>query len=112
MVLYELICLTRAQLTDTTVREIAKTAGATVINNGGVVRSIEDWGHRVLPKPIKKYQSKHDEARYFLMRFDTNPRVQKDLSLTIKLDPRVLRHSVVKLGERLDQIQLHKQPGS
>lgn len=35
-------------------------------------------------------------------------RVQKDVSLTIKLDPRVLRHSVVKLGERLDQLQIHK----
>lgn len=72
MVLYELICITRAQLATTTVREIAKTAGATVINNGGVVRGVQDWGTRVLPKPIKKYQSKHDEARYFLMWFDSN----------------------------------------
>lgn len=72
MVLYELICITRVNLADATIRELAKTAGATVINNGGVVRGIEDWGPKVLPKPIKKYQSKHDEARYFLMWFDTN----------------------------------------
>lgn len=79
MVLYELICLTRAQLADATVREIAKTAGATVINNGGVVRTLEDWGHKVLPKPIKKYQSKHDEARYFVMRFDANRMLSPEL---------------------------------
>lgn len=72
MVLYELICLTRAQLSDATVREIAKTAGATIINNGGVIRGVEDWGPRILPKPIKKYQAKHEEARYFLMKFDSN----------------------------------------
>lgn len=72
MVLYELICITRANLATTTVREIARTAGATVINNGGVIRDIEDWGPKTLPKPIKKYQAKHDEARYFLMWFDTN----------------------------------------
>lgn len=72
MVLYELICLTRPLLGDATVREIAKSAGATVINNGGVVRNILDWGKKPLPKPIKKYQAKHDEARYFLIWFDTN----------------------------------------
>ena len=106
MVLYELLCITRGALPDTTLREIARTAGATVINNGGVVRGVQDWGARMLPKPIKKYQQTNEEGRYFLMWFDTNPRVQKDVSITMKLDPRVLRHAVVKIGDRLET--LHK----
>lgn len=84
MVLYELICITRHNLAPATVREIAKTAGATVINNGGVVRAIDDWGTRILPKPIKKYQTKHDEARYFLMWFDTNRKCSHSISTRTK----------------------------
>ncbi|ORY87692.1 30S ribosomal protein S6 [Protomyces lactucae-debilis] len=93
MVLYELICITRSSLPEATLREIAKTAGSQVVQNGGVVRS-----------PVKKYQATYDDGNYMIMKFDTNPRVQKDVSLTIKLDPRVLRHSIVKLGDKLDEL--------
>lgn len=72
MVLYELICITRRQLNNSTLKEIARTAGATVINNGGVIRKIQNLGLKTLPKPIKKYQDTHLEANYFLMCFDTN----------------------------------------
>ncbi|BFZ56681.1 hypothetical protein PYCC9005_003729 [Savitreella phatthalungensis] len=72
MVLYELVCITRGALPDATMREIARTAGTQVINHGGVVRGIQDWGTRMLPSPIKKYQQTHQDGRYFLMWFDTN----------------------------------------
>ena len=120
MVLYELICITRSSLPEATLREIAKTAGSQVVQNGGVVRSVANWGVRPLPKPVKKYQATYDDGNYMVMKFDTNrasppcvwrtktnqtARVQKDVSLTIKLDPRVLRHSIVKLGDKLDALQ-------
>ena len=115
MVLYQLICITGSKVARPTIKEIAKTAGNTILNNGGVVREIQNLGIRTLPKPIKKYQATFDEANYFIMSFDSNrafisrlrliiARVQKNVSLTIKLDPRVLRHSIVKLGDKLDDI--------
>lgn len=38
------------------------------------------------------------------MQFDTNPRVLNTLSTRLKTDPRVIKWTTLKLGERLDQI--------
>ena len=120
MVLYELICITRKQTNvgAIVIREIARTAGTTILQNGGVVRKVHNMGLRTLPKPIKKFQATHDEANYFTMLFDSNRKlyvycvsdcsavVQKQVALTLNLDPRVLRHSVVKIGDRLQTLAL------
>lgn len=41
---------------------------------------------------------------HFLMQFDTNSRVLKTLSSRLQADPRVIKWTTLKLGERLDQI--------
>lgn len=38
------------------------------------------------------------------MQFDTNPRVLNTLSNRLRTDPRVIKWTTLKLGERLDQI--------
>ena len=41
---------------------------------------------------------------HFLLQFDTNPRVLHTLSSRLQADPRVIKWTTLKLGERLDQI--------
>lgn len=41
---------------------------------------------------------------HFLMHFDTNPRVLNTLSARLRSDPRVIKWTTLKLGERLEQI--------
>lgn len=51
-------------------------------------------------------ESHADQSSYshFLMQFDTNPRVLNTLSTRLRTDPRVIKWTTLKLGERLDQI--------
>ncbi|KAI9695839.1 MAG: hypothetical protein M1820_008394 [Bogoriella megaspora] len=84
---------------------IAKTAALTVLNAGGVVRGITNWGTFLLPKPLRVHQVLHHRGHYFIMRFDSGARTQHAVRKTIGLDPRMIRFSVVKMGFTLDKIK-------
>lgn len=38
------------------------------------------------------------------MQFDANPTVVSELNKRLKVDPRVLRHAVIRLGSKLEDI--------
>ncbi|RPB29736.1 hypothetical protein L211DRAFT_800221 [Terfezia boudieri ATCC MYA-4762] len=101
--LYELIAVVRPGSLHE-VKDIAKTAGLIVLNSGGVVRGYTNWGMLLLPTRAKKHQATYTHGHYFLMRFDSNGKAQQTVRNTLGLDPRMIKFSVVKLGERLDQI--------
>ncbi|KAI5811137.1 ribosomal protein S6 [Peziza echinospora] len=101
--LYELIAVVR-QGSLMEVKEIAKTAGMTVLNNGGVVRGYTNWGPVLLPTRARKHQATHDRGHYFIMRFDSNGATQQTVRTTLGLDPRMIKFSVVKLGDKLAEV--------
>jgi small subunit ribosomal protein S6 len=41
---------------------------------------------------------------YWLMHFDANPTTVQELGKKLRVDPRVLRHTVIKLGSKLDDV--------
>jgi len=87
------------------VKEIASTAGSLVLSNKGVLRGITNWGVFHLPRPISiKGGTKHHIGHYFVMRFDSSSKTQHEIRKTLKLEPRLLRFSVVKLAERLEDM--------
>ncbi|GAB7345659.1 hypothetical protein MBLNU457_3947t1 [Dothideomycetes sp. NU457] len=103
MVLYELIGTVRpGNLAE--VREIAKTTGTLIINSGGVVRGITNWGTFLLPKPLRRHNSLYHAGHYFIVRFDASARTQHAVRRTMGLDPRMIRYSVVKMGSKLGEI--------
>ncbi|KAH8722402.1 37S ribosomal protein Mrp17 [Phaeosphaeriaceae sp. PMI808] len=87
------------------VKEIAKTAGTIILSQRGVVRGYSNWGTFLLPKPAKKLQSTHHYGHHFIMRFDASARAQHALRRTMSLDPRLIRYSVVKMGEKFEHIK-------
>jgi len=87
------------------VREIAKTAGTIILRSSGVVRGFTNWGTFLLPKPAKKLQTTHQYGHHFIMRFDASARAQHTLRKTMGLDPRLIRYSVVKMGEKFEAIK-------
>lgn len=84
---------------------IAKTAGSIILNQNGVVRGYTNWGTFLLPKPAKKLQSTHHYGHHFIMRFDASAKAQHALRRTMSLDPRLIRYSVVKMGEKFEDIK-------
>ncbi|KAF2835396.1 ribosomal protein S6-containing protein [Patellaria atrata CBS 101060] len=102
--LYELIGIVRpGKLHE--IKEIAKTAGSTVLNSGGVIRGITNWGTFLLPKPTRKHQVLHHTGHYFIMRFDSSARTQHAVRRTLSLDPRMIRYSIVNMGSKLQDIK-------
>jgi small subunit ribosomal protein S6 len=102
--LYEMIAIVRpGRLSE--VKEIAKTAGKIVLEQNGVVRGVTNWGTFLLPKPARKLQSVHHKGHHFIMRFDSSPKTQHMLRRTMSLDPRLIRYSIVKMGEKLEEIK-------
>ena len=84
-----------------TLHRIARTAGQQVLRSNGVVRGYTNWGAFLLPRPTTKHQTQHHQGHYFIMRFDSSAETQQEIRRTLGLDPRMIRHSVVKIGERL-----------
>ncbi|KAL8935700.1 MAG: hypothetical protein Q9211_004565 [Gyalolechia sp. 1 TL-2023] len=85
------------------VKDIALKAGTVLLQNGGVIRSLTNWGPFLLTKPIKKHQRKHDSGHHFILRFDASPQVQEKVRKTIAIDPRMIRCGVVRMvgGDKL-----------
>ncbi|KAK8220165.1 hypothetical protein M8818_000581 [Zalaria obscura] len=102
--LYELIGVVRpGNLLE--VKEIAKTTGNIILNSGGVVRGISNWGTFLLPKPARKAQKLYHNGHYFIVRFDSSARTQHAVRRTLGLDPRLIRYNIVKMGSTLEQIK-------
>lgn len=69
------------------------------------MRGYSNWGTFLLPRATRKHQAVHREGHYFVMRFDSNAAAQHQVRKTLSLDPRMIRHSVVKLGSSLEEIK-------
>jgi small subunit ribosomal protein S6 len=65
---------------------------------------VTNWGTFLLPSPITKAETKYFHGHYFLMRFDSDARTQHAMKRTLSLDPRMLRFSIVKMGQKLEDI--------
>lgn len=76
-----------------------------MLDQNGVVRGVTNWGTFLLPKPAKKLQTTHHVGHHFIMRFDASARTQHALRRTMSLDPRLIRYSVVKMGEKFEHIK-------
>ncbi|KAI1206582.1 ribosomal protein S6 [Annulohypoxylon truncatum] len=96
--LYELIGIVRpGNLAE--VKEIVLTAGQLILQQKGVIRGIANWGVFLLPKPTSVHQMRHHQGHYFAMRFDGSVATQDAVRNMLALDPRMIRHSSVKLGD-------------
>jgi len=46
----------------------------------------------------------HEKGFYWLMKFDAHTTVVQELSRQMLVDQRVLRHTIIKLGSKLNEI--------
>ncbi|KAI0481087.1 ribosomal protein S6 [Xylariaceae sp. FL0804] len=96
--LYEVIGIVRPT-NIVEVKEIVFAAGQMVLQQKGVIRGISNWGEFSLPKALSVHQSRHTTGYYFAMRFDASIKTQEAVRTMLRLDPRMLRHASVKLGD-------------
>ncbi|PWN19965.1 hypothetical protein BCV69DRAFT_313173 [Microstroma glucosiphilum] len=104
MPLYELFCVSAASPSSAPFRELIRSTSRLVVDNGGVVRGMQYWGRRYLPQRTKRHQQYHYEGDHFLLQFDTSPPVLSVLNSRLRADPRVVKWTALKLGEKLHEI--------
>jgi small subunit ribosomal protein S6 len=92
------------------VRNILKSSAKHILDHKGVVRKFENLGTKQLPYRMKRHQEIFEHGTYYTMKFDSSPKVMNSLSDALKLNENVIRHSIVKLGDKLGQISDYSAP--
>ncbi|KAI8971682.1 30S ribosomal protein S6 [Mycotypha africana] len=104
MPFYELVCIARHNMLEGNLKDLLKTSAKHVVSRGGVVRGFDNWGEMKIPHRIKRHQEYHTDGRYWTMHFYANPLILQDLGKQLSVDSRVLRHTFIKLGEKLEDV--------
>ncbi|KXN85366.1 30S ribosomal protein S6 [Leucoagaricus sp. SymC.cos] len=107
MPLYQMICIAAHFPEYQHIRSLAQKSATHIMNSGGVVRKIESWGTMQLPQRMKKKRSTaayEYVGDYWSLHCDASPQTLRSLNNFLRRDPRVLRWSVLKLGDRVEDV--------
>lgn len=69
---------------------LKRTANA-IFDQGGVIRKIDNLGHRPTPFKISAHDARHKEANYFIFSFEANETAKTPLFDNYQLDVDVVR---------------------
>ncbi|KAK7687113.1 hypothetical protein QCA50_009615 [Cerrena zonata] len=104
MPLYRMLCISPHYPDSTHIKKLVKTTALQVMNSGGVVRNIKSWGALTLPQRMRRHKQIYNVGHYWTMTFDTSPRTLKDLGASLRQDPAVIRWTMLKQGEKAEDI--------
>jgi small subunit ribosomal protein S6 len=102
---YESAVIINAALDDPQIESVISQIKDTIVNNGGEIRDIENWGRKRLAYMIKKSKVGY----YLIIRFNASPNLISKLERSYQLDEHILRYLTVKLdADALEQIEKTK----
>lgn len=96
MPLYNITAIARAGSPQAEVHGLLTKLSKIVLQNGGVVAGISNWGVQDLAYRMKSRQDYHTRGRFMQMKLVTSPDALKELERNMKLDERLLRWMVIK----------------
>lgn len=90
---YETLFVLNPNLTEEEVKAVEEKVKEVIVNGGGVVENVDEWGKRRLA-----YEIDHiNEGYYVLINFNAGPDLPKELDRILRISDKVIRHIVVKL---------------
>jgi small subunit ribosomal protein S6 len=103
--IYESTVLLNAALEDEQIKSIVSHIKEIILNSGGKIIDVEDWGRKRLAYVVKKSKIGY----YVIFRFYALPNVNSKLERFYKLDENILRYLTLKISENaLKQIEKNK----
>lgn len=93
---YELLFFVNPSITDEVRAGVMKRIDSTIVENGGVVDSVEDWGKRKLAYSIDKIT----EGDYTLINFHMDPASIAELDRVLRIMDGVVRFMIVRRDDR------------
>ena len=92
---YELLFFVNPSLDDEARAGVMKRIDSTIVENGGAVESVEDWGKRKLAYTIDKLT----EGDYTLINFQLDPACIAELDRVLGILDGVVRSKIVRRAE-------------
>ena len=92
---YELLFFVNPSLDDEARAGVMKRIDSTIVENGGAVESVEDWGKRKLAYTIDKLT----EGDYTLIHFQLDPACIAELDRVLGILDGVVRSMIVRRAE-------------
>ncbi|MDO8549892.1 MAG: 30S ribosomal protein S6 [Ignavibacteria bacterium] len=103
---YESAVLINAALDDEQINNIIARIKETIVNNGGEIREVENWGRKRLAYIVKKSKIGY----YVIFRFDAPSSIISKLERFCTLDEYILRFLTIRLdSDALQQIEKNKK---
>ena len=93
---YELLFFVNPSISDEVRAGVMKRIDSTIVENGGVVDSVEDWGKRKLAYAIDKIT----EGDYTLINFHMDPASIAELDRVLRIMDGVVRFMIVRRDDR------------
>jgi len=91
---YEMVLVISPEVVDEALDAKIKSISQFIIDKGGVVSEVEQWGKRRLAYPVEHFM----EGSYVLTRFKLEPVLSKELEKNLKMSEEVLRHLLIRVG--------------
>lgn len=93
---YELLFFVNPSISDEVRAGVMKRIDSTIVDNGGVIDSVEDWGKRKLAYAIDKLT----EGDYTLINFQMDPASIAELDRVLRITDAVVRHMIVRRDDQ------------
>lgn len=93
---YELLYFVSPTATDEVRAAAAKRIDDTIVEDGGVVDAVEDWGKRKLAYEINNLT----EGDYTLINFHADPAHISELDRVLRINDTVVRHMIVRRPDK------------
>lgn len=103
--IYESAVLINAALDDEQIQTLISRVKETIVNHGGEIRDVEDWGRKRLAYVVKKSKVGY----YAIFRFNAPPSLVAKLERFYILDEQFLRYLTIKLdNDAVEHIEKNK----
>lgn len=104
MPFYQLFCIASHFREYKHIKDLVTMSAMHVMNEGGVVRNIGFDGTKTLPERMRRHKQYYTIGDYWTMDFDTSPRTLRTLAGMMRRDQRVIRWTMLKLGEKAEDV--------
>ncbi|KAL5507304.1 hypothetical protein ACEPAH_6760 [Sanghuangporus vaninii] len=104
MPLYKLFCIAAHYPEYRHIKDLVQSSANFLLDQGSAVREIRYLGLKNLPQKMRRHKHNHIIGDYWHMNFDASPTVLQQLNDRMRADHRVVRWTMLKLGERLADV--------
>ncbi|EJF65083.1 ribosomal protein S6 [Dichomitus squalens] len=105
MPFYQLVCIAAHYPEYKHIKDLVTRVASHVLKEGGVVRKLDSWGTCTLPQRMRRNKQYHTIGDYWTMQFDASPTTLRGLNTIMRHDPRVIRWTNLKIGEKVTDVR-------